>query len=87
VTSSDGIPYLTPEIQLFYKARGLRPKDETDFAAVLPVLTEAQRHWLADALARVYGEHPWLSRTRAGTPARGQARAGGDSGGVSRSPG
>jgi hypothetical protein len=66
VTSSDGIPYLRPEIQLFYKARGLRPKDETDFAAVLPILTQAQRRWLTGALARAYGEHPWLSRTRGG---------------------
>jgi hypothetical protein len=70
-TSSDGIPYLRPEIQLFYKARGLRPKDETDFAAVLPVLTQAQRQWLAGALARAYGEHPWISRTGAASSTPG----------------
>ena len=50
--SDDGIPYLAPEIQLFCKARGRRPKDETDFAAVLPLLDSAQRQWLSDALTR-----------------------------------
>jgi hypothetical protein len=61
-TSSDGIPYLAPEIQLFYKAKNLRPKDETDFTAVLPYLAGQQRRWLSHALARAYGEHPWRDR-------------------------
>ena len=60
--SGDGIPCLAPEIQLFYKAKNLRPKDETDFTAVLPILTEPQRRWLSDALARVHCEHPWRDR-------------------------
>jgi hypothetical protein len=39
----------------------LRPTDETDFAALLPLLTEEQRAWLRQAVARVYeGEHPWV---------------------------
>ena len=50
-----GIPDLAPEIQLFYKADNRRPKDETDFAAALPVLTKPQRQWLSDALSLVYG--------------------------------
>lgn len=60
--SPDGIPYLAPEVQLFAKARGTRPKDEQDFAAAVPVLDSAQRRWLADALRRTFGEHPWLDR-------------------------
>jgi hypothetical protein len=61
--TADGIPYLAPEIQLFYKAKGLRPKDEADFAAALPILTRAQRTWLSDALSLVYGPgHPWRAR-------------------------
>lgn len=61
--TADGIPYLAPEIQLFYKAKGLRPKDAADFAAVLPLLIRAQRDWLGDALSLVYGPgHPWLAR-------------------------
>lgn len=67
--SRDGIPYLAPEIQLFYKARNVRPRDETDFTAALPVLTEAGREWLGDALALAYGAHPW--RDRLGGPASG----------------
>jgi hypothetical protein len=61
-TSSDGIRYLTPEIQLYYKAKDPRPKDEADFTAVLPSLTQAQRQWLSDTLARAFGDHPWRAR-------------------------
>lgn len=68
-TSGDGIPYLAPEIQLFYKATNPRPKDETDFTAVLPVLTQDQRRWLNDALARTAGEHPWRHRLTPAPPA------------------
>jgi len=58
-----GIPYLAPEIQLFYKAKNRCSKDETDFAAALPVLTKPQRQWLSDALGLVYGPgHPWRAR-------------------------
>ncbi|WP_374208167.1 MULTISPECIES: hypothetical protein [Streptomyces] len=42
-TSPSGIPYLAPEVQLFYKAKATRDKDETDFEAVLPLLEEGQR--------------------------------------------
>jgi hypothetical protein len=61
-TSADGIPSLAPEIRLFYKAKNLRPKDETDFTAVLPFVTQAQRQWLSDAIARTRGDHPWRDR-------------------------
>jgi len=61
-TGTDGIPYLAPEIQLFYKAKNLRPKDETDFTAVLPSLTREQRQWLSDAITRTHGDHPWRDR-------------------------
>ncbi|HEX5293738.1 MAG TPA: amino acid transporter [Streptosporangiaceae bacterium] len=69
----DGIPYLAPEIQLFYKARKVRPKDEADFTAALPVLTAAQRQWLGDALLLAYGAHPWGDRLRG--PASGRPGA------------
>ena len=61
--TADGIPYLEPEIQLFYKARNPRPKDEIDFAVILPMLTQAQRQWLGDALEIAYApDHPWRAR-------------------------
>jgi hypothetical protein len=63
LVTSGGIPYLAPEIQLFYKAKNAQPEDETDFAAALTVLTKPQRQWLSDALSLVYGPgHPWRAR-------------------------
>lgn len=64
MVSARGVPYLAPEIQLFYKAKAPRPKDEQDFAAVLPMLNRHQRHWLAHTISRTYGQHPWLGRLR-----------------------
>jgi hypothetical protein len=58
-----GLTAAAPEIVLFHKAAddGGRPKDEQDFHALLPVLTEAQRLWLREALSTVRPEHPWLT--------------------------
>ena len=48
----EGTPYGRPEIVLLYKARHAElPKNEDDFAAVLPRLDGARRRWLAEALA------------------------------------
>jgi hypothetical protein len=59
--SSEGIPYIAPEIQLAYKAKGRRPKDEADFMAVHPHLDQQSRAWLAQALTAVHPGHPWLA--------------------------
>ena len=61
----DGIRYLQPEIQLLYKARGLREKDRADFDATLPHLDECRRQWLSDALEQTIPGHPWLEELRA----------------------
>ncbi len=55
-----GIPYLAPEIQLLYKAKSPRAKDEADFTQTLPALSAERRQWLRDALLMAYPEHPWL---------------------------
>lgn len=60
--AEDGIRYLSPEIVLAYKARLRRPKDEPDFAATLPLLTDDRREWLRDALTSVVPGHPWIAR-------------------------
>ncbi|GAA2681490.1 hypothetical protein GCM10010428_48890 [Actinosynnema pretiosum subsp. pretiosum] len=60
--SRDGIPYLAPEIQLFYKARQPGPKDHTDFLAALPSLSASQRVWLSHALSHSIGPHSWHDR-------------------------
>jgi hypothetical protein len=54
--SADGIPYLAPDVQLFYKAHQPRAKDETDFAAALPLLSAAERAWLDHAITDTYGQ-------------------------------
>jgi hypothetical protein len=56
----DGAPYLRPEIQLLYKAKGLRPKDQQDFETTWPLLPPAQRRWLHEMLHRTLPRHPWL---------------------------
>ena len=58
--TADGIPYAAPEIALLFKAKAVRPKDEEDFASLLPLLERSRRRWLADALALVHPGHPWL---------------------------
>lgn len=61
-TSETGIPYLAPEVQLFYKAKAPREKDEIDFEAVLSLLGAPARTWLADAISVIAPDHPWLRR-------------------------
>lgn len=61
-----GLPYLRPEVQLLYKAKAPRPRDEEDFRTVAPLLGQAARAWLRDALERTHPEHPWLAVLRDG---------------------
>ena len=57
--TAEGIPYLAPELQLLYKSKGLRAKDEVDAAEVIPSLDARQR----DLLSRVLdADHPWQRR-------------------------
>ena len=58
--TSDGIPYAQPEVALLFKAKATRPKDEADFATVLPLLDAHRRLWLRDALALAHPGHAWL---------------------------
>jgi hypothetical protein len=61
IISYDSIPCIRPEIQLMYKARQPRQKDERDFQACLPLLTAEARHWLSTSISRMFPEgHPWL---------------------------
>ncbi|MFF3442036.1 nucleotidyltransferase domain-containing protein [Streptosporangium sp. NPDC002721] len=62
--AEDGFSRIAPEIQLLYKAKGRRPKDERDFTEVLPRLDGARRAWLDEALATEHGTHPWRERLR-----------------------
>ena len=64
--TSDGIPYLRPEIVLLTKAKHEREKDEADLAATLPTLDGRARAWLTDAIGLVHPGHRWLDRIDAG---------------------
>jgi hypothetical protein len=74
--TADGIPYGRPEIILLFKAKRVRPKDEADFAAVLPQLDASRREWLADALELTDPGHAWLERLTSHERPRRRARRG-----------
>jgi hypothetical protein len=61
MTTEDGIPFMAPEIVLLFKAKHDRPKDNADFAGVMPLLDADQRGWLTNALERVHPGHHWLN--------------------------
>jgi hypothetical protein len=59
--SSSGIPFIVPEIQLLYKAKWHRPKDDLDFQTTLGLLSAAQRAWLKEGLEIIHPRDPWLA--------------------------
>jgi len=59
--TTEGIPYLQPEIALLYKAARLRDVDVQDFHKVLPHLNDEQRSQLAGDLLKFEPKHPWLA--------------------------
>ncbi len=58
--STEAMRVLAPEVQLLQKSKGLRPKDQSDFAAVAPTLEPERRSWLTGALRVASPGHPWL---------------------------
>jgi len=70
----EGVPYLAPEIILFFKTDEwsatnsyLGPKMITDFQAVMPLMSQEQKDWLLDAIKTAHGEHtPWLDKALEG---------------------
>ncbi len=62
---SGTVSYLAPEIQLLYKSKSPRPKDQADFEVVVPLLDQSQRNWLKRSLVEAYhGDHEWIARLR-----------------------
>jgi hypothetical protein len=66
--SSEGIPYVAPQIVLLFKAKAAREKDEVDFALVTPRLPPDARDWLANGLRTLHPGHPWIDRLTGCTP-------------------
>jgi len=58
------MPYLRPEIQLLYKAKASRAKDDADFERLLPALSGKQLSWLGSALETWEPGHRWIPRLR-----------------------
>ena len=64
----DGIPYMAPELVLFLKSHPFyttdayqKPKTASDFAAVMPLLSEESRRWLMDSLNATYPDgYRWI---------------------------
>lgn len=56
--SPSDMPYLAPELQLLYKSKQLRHKDDVDARQVIPDLGDSRRAWLTSHLPR---NHPWLA--------------------------
>jgi len=58
--TSDGIPYVVPEVALLFKAKHLREKDQADFQHVLPPMDQTRRSRLRNWLSRVHPGHRWI---------------------------
>jgi GrpB-like predicted nucleotidyltransferase (UPF0157 family) len=64
--SSEGIPFLAPELVLLYKSKTSsgkeRSKDKADFEKVYLSMEPERRAWLRWALLAVDPSHPWIVR-------------------------
>lgn len=55
-----GVPTVHPAVQLLWKSARPMDKDDQDRAAILPVLSSADRQWLIEAVQRAHPHSPWL---------------------------
>jgi hypothetical protein len=59
--TSEGIPYLAPELVLLFKAKHTRQKDQADFDGTVPHMSSPQRKKLRELLAIAHPGHRWLA--------------------------
>ena len=63
------VPCIRVEVQLLYKAKDPRSKDDLDFKACLPLMSVEERQWLTTGLEVLYPEgHPWIQLLHAVCP-------------------
>jgi len=60
--NSENLPYLTPEINLLFKAKEMREKDIHDFNQTLGYLGNEEKSWLLDALRIEYPGSAWIKQ-------------------------
>jgi hypothetical protein len=65
LAAADGTRYLAPELQLLFKSKDVRPKDDVDAARVIPLLDVVRRRRLGELLPAT---HPWQERLRLAEP-------------------
>ena len=65
--SECGIRYLAPEVQLLYKSKHVRPRDDADLRSALPLLSKIARDWLRDALVATAPGHAWIGEIDRGS--------------------
>jgi hypothetical protein len=56
VLRTNDTPYLAPELQLLFKSKAVREKDELDARQAIPALERERRRRLATLLPT---DHPW----------------------------
>lgn len=57
----NGVPCMRIEVQLMYKAKRYRPKDDLDFRCCLPRMSTESKRWLREKLLLLYPHgHDWL---------------------------
>lgn len=56
IRTDGGVPYLHPVLQLLFKSKNHRGKDDRDASEVIPSLSEGQRHRLGQLLP---ADHSW----------------------------
>jgi hypothetical protein len=59
--SEEGVPYLAPELQLLFKSKAVRPKDQADAEAVIPRLDPQRR---SDLRRLLPPDHAWQELLR-----------------------
>ncbi len=70
----DGVPFLVPEVQLLFKSKAQRAKDQADLQNVLQTMPEDRIRWLLAALALHDPGNSWcpvLADALAGSSDRG----------------
>jgi hypothetical protein len=57
-----GIPIVSPEVVLLYKAKMNQDKDVLDLQVSLQAMELSKIKWLIQAIELTYGNHPWLKK-------------------------